>query len=101
MRSIKIFYKISQICKEDVRMAEDIYGPSVPPLQIKTFRHKIKHVKPIIIPNFPQSILDKFMKFTLCCDLIHINGIGFINTIYQHMMFATGIMIKNRKVKNI
>ena len=31
---------------------------------------------------------------------MHINGIGFPNTISRHIMFATGSMIKNRKIEN-
>ena len=37
----------------------------------------------------------------MCCDLIHINGIGFLKTISWHIMFATGSMIKNREIENI
>ena len=32
---------------------------------------------------------------------MHINGISFLNTISRHIMFATGSMIKNRKIENI
>ena len=32
---------------------------------------------------------------------MHINGIGFLNNISRHIMFATGSMIKNRKVEHI
>ena len=32
---------------------------------------------------------------------MHINDIGFLNTISRHIMFATGSMIKNRKINNI
>ena len=32
---------------------------------------------------------------------MHINGIGFFNTISRHIMFAPGSMIKNRKVEHI
>ena len=32
---------------------------------------------------------------------MHINGIGLLNTILRHILFATGSMIKNRKVKKI
>ena len=75
-------------------MAEDIDGPSVTHLQCKTVRHKVKHVEPIIVTNAPKVIIDRYKKVTIFCDLMHINGIGFLNTIYQHIMFATGIMIK-------
>ena len=32
---------------------------------------------------------------------MHINYIGFLNTISRHIMFSTGSMIKNQKIKNI
>ena len=46
-------------------MAEDIYGPSVTHLQGKTVCHKIQNVYPIIIPNIPKGILDKYKKLAL------------------------------------
>ena len=65
------------ILQEYAGMAEDIYGPSVPHLQGKTVLHKVQHVEPIIVPNFPKGTLDRYKNATLCCDLMHINGIGF------------------------
>ena len=62
-------------------MAEDIYGPSVSYLKGRTVRHKIQHMEPIIVTNFPKEILDRYKKVTLFCDLMHINGTGFLNTI--------------------
>ena len=89
------------IMREDVRMAEDIYGPSITHLKGKTVRPKIKHVDPVKITSVPKTILDKYKEVTICCDLIHINRIGFLNTISRHIMFATGSMIKDRKVEHI
>ena len=89
------------IMQEDIGMAEKIFRPSVPHLQGKTLYHKIHHVEPIIFKNTPKGILDRYKKFTIFCDLMQINGIGFLNTIYLHIIFATGSMIKNRKVNNI
>ena len=85
------------ILREDIRIAEDIYGPIFPHLKVKTVRHKIKHVEPIIIENVPKGILDKYKKFTILCDPMQINGIGFLNTLFPRIMFATEIIIKNRK----
>ena len=70
-------------------MAEDIYGPSIPHLKVKTVRRKIQHVEPVNITSVPQTILDKYKEVTICCDLMHINGIGFLNIISRHIMFAT------------
>ena len=82
-------------------MAKDIYGPSIPNLKGKTVWHKIQHAEPVKITSVPKTILDKYKYVTICCDLMHINGIGFLNTISRHIMFATGSMIKNRKVEQI
>ena len=87
--------------QEDTGMAEDIFRPSVPNMQVKTVLHKIQHVESIIFKNAPNGILDIYKKFTLWCDLMHTNCIGFLNTIYRHIMFVTWSMIKNRKVNKI
>ena len=33
--------------------------------------------------------------------LMHINGIGFLDTISRHIMFSTEIMIKNQKLRTL
>ena len=58
-------------------------------------------MEPVKITRVPNTILDKCKEVTICCDLMHTNGIGFPNTISRHIMFATRIMIKNPKVENI
>ena len=82
-------------------MAEDIYGPSIPNIKGNTVRCKVQHVEPIKIKNVPKNILDKYKEVTICCDLMHINGIGLLVTISRHIIFATGSMIKKRKVEHI
>ena len=82
-------------------MAEDIYGPSVPHLQGKKVHHKAEYVDIVVLPKVPKGILDIYKNVTLCCNLMNINGIGFLNVIYQHILFSTGSMIKNRRMRNI
>ena len=82
-------------------MAEDIYGPRIPNLEGKTVRHKIQHLQPVKITGINKTILDKYKEVTIICDLMYINGIGLINTISRHIMFAKGSMIKIRRIKNI
>ena len=77
------------ILQEHVIMAEDIYGPTIPRLKSKAVRRKIQHVKPVKTTSVPKTILDKYKEVTICCDLMHKNGIGFFNTISRYIMFAT------------
>ena len=69
------------ILRDDIILAEDIYGPSIPHPKVKTLRFKVQHVEPIKITNSPKTILDKYKEVTICCELMHINGIGFLITI--------------------
>ena len=45
------------ILQEDVRMDEDIYGPSIPHLKGKKLRRKIQHAEPVKITISPQKSL--------------------------------------------
>ena len=45
------------ILRQYVRMAEDIYGASIPHLKVKTVRRKIQHVEPVKITSFPKPSL--------------------------------------------
>ena len=89
------------ILREYVGISLYIYVPTVTYLQGKKVRNKIQHLENIMVPSVPKDILDKYKKVTLCCDLTYINIIGFLKTISWHVMFATGIMIKYWKIKNI
>ena len=82
------------ILQENFVMAEDIYVPSVPCLQGKTVRHKVQHVEPIAVQNVPKGILYRYNNVNLFCDIMHINDIGFLNTIFWHILFAMVSMLK-------
>ena len=87
--------------REDLRMAEDIYGPSIPHLKVKTAQPKIQHVDPVKIKSVPKTILAKYKEVTICCDLMHTNGIGLPNTISRNILFSTGSMIKTEKLRTL
>ena len=88
------------IVQEDIGMSEDTYEPSIPHLKGKTARHKIEHVEPVKITSVPKTTLDDYKEVNICCDLMHINGIGLPNIISRHIMFSTEIMIKNKNNNN-
>ena len=82
-------------------MAEDIYLPSVPHLQGKNVHQKSQNVEPVVVPKSPKDILDRYKNVTLCCNIMHINGIVLLNTIYGHILFAIVSIIEKIKAKNI
>ena len=82
-------------------MVEDIYGPIIPHLKGKTVRRNIKLVEPVKITSVPKTILDKYKEVTICCDIMHINEIGFLHSISWHIIFTKRSIIKNRKIENI
>ena len=47
------------ILREDVRMVEYVYGPSIPHLKGKPVLRKIQYVEPVKIISVPKTILDK------------------------------------------
>ena len=89
------------LLREYFVMAEDIYRPSASHQQGKTVHQKVYNVDPIVVSNYPKCILDRYKNVPLCCDIMQTKGIGFLNTISWHILFALGSMIKNREVKNI
>ena len=56
---------------------------------------------PTLVPNVPESILDGYKNITLCCNLMYTIGVWLLSTISRHILFATGSMIKGRKLKKI
>ena len=89
------------ILREDVRISEDVYRLSIPHLKEKTVRRNIQHVESVKITSVSKNILDNYKEVTISCDLMHTNGIVFLDIISRHIMFATGNMIKNQKIENI
>ena len=63
-------------------MAEDIYGPRIQYLKVKTVRRKIQHVDPVKITNVPKTILDKYNEVTEDGDLLVLIKDGFGNIFY-------------------
>ena len=53
------------ILREDVRISEDIYGPSIPHLKFKTVRRNIQHGEPVKITSVPKTILGKYREVTI------------------------------------
>ena len=64
MQSTVTSYKIP-VTREDINMAENIYGPILLHLQGKTVRQKVKHVKLVVVSKTSQYIIDKHKRVIL------------------------------------
>ena len=66
----------SPILEEDVRAAEDIFGPSLACLKGKTVRHPVSHAW-VELTKVPITILQKYKDVELVGDVMRVNGILF------------------------
>ena len=84
-----------------IKMAEDIYIPSVPNMQVNTMSKKVKHTETAVVSKFPQAIINKYKRFIFCCNLMHINVLAFLNMVSWGVILGTGILIKNLYIDTI
>jgi hypothetical protein len=89
------------INREDILVAEDIFGPEVGCLKGKTTRKRSPIVQEERDGAVPESILTKYRQVTICADLMFVNKIPFLVTISKHIHFGTVEAIPNRKAKHI
>lgn len=88
------------ITRDDIKAAEDIFGPDVGSMKGKTVRHSPKGVRPNIA-QVPHQILDRYRDVTLCGDIMFINRIPFLMTISRNIKFGTAERLENREAATI
>ena len=84
------------ITREDVKQAENIFGPNVFALKGKTTNRKVDHIV-APVTRIPKEILKKYRNVTLCIDVIFINGIKFLLTVSQNIDFVTAQYVTSKK----
>ena len=92
------------VTREDVKLADEIFGASLVALKGKTVRKLGKHVR-VAIAKLPNGIESKYSKIELGADVMFVNGIRLfvfvVNgirlfvTISRHLQFATVEAITN------
>ena len=82
--------------RQDILRADDIFGPNIGLLKVKTKRTTQKHVE-INIQDIPHDIMDKHGYITLAIDVIFINRILLVITTSCNIHFGMAKIIKELK----
>ena len=74
--------------KEDIKIAEDIYGKDISTLKGKSTRTKpIPKVRDVL--EIPKALLLKHQNVELCADIMYIQNMSFLTTISKNIMYCT------------
>jgi hypothetical protein len=88
------------ITREDIKAAENIFGPDLGSLKGKTVRRAPTAVRPELVA-FPPDLMEHHKSVTLCADIMFINKIPFLVTCSRKLKFGTTELLKNREKKTI
>ena len=84
------------ITRQDVKLAEEIYGPNTYALKGKTVNRKVDQVV-APVTSIPKQILKEYKNNTLCIDVMFVNGIKFLFTVSQHIDFVIAQYVPSKK----
>ena len=83
-----------------MKLAEIIYGPSIPCLRGKTTRSTPNEFRIEATP-LPLSVHEKYKDVTIAADIMFVRGVRFFVTISDHIKFGTGENIKDAKISTL
>ena len=88
------------LTKGDVQAAEDIYGPNLGSLKGKTVDRPNPHVQ-AGVDHVPNTIMDVHQSVTLAIDIMFINKVAFLITIFRNLKFGTVEALSDRQTTTI
>ena len=85
------------VIKEDLAIAENIYGPDVASLKGKATRARPTPVVHDTI-SIPPELIEAQRNVELCIDTLFVNNMPFLTTISKHIMYRTATWIPSREI---
>ena len=84
------------VTRQDILRADDIFGPNIGSVKVKTTYTTQKHVKSYT-QDIPQEIIEKNGEVILAIDIMFINKIPFVMTTSCNINFGTAELVKDMK----
>ena len=88
------------INRQDIRAAEDIFGPDVGSLKGKTVRRGTAHVE---VPSvtIPATLMERYRDVIIGADIMFVNKLPFMVTISRNIKFCTAELILDQKQETL
>ena len=99
--SIIRYLRNCDVTRDDIQLAEHIYGPNLFSVKGKTVRRPVQIGKHRIAPVLPNEILESHRSIDLSADIMFVNKVAFLVTLSHGLRFGTVSALPNRQTGTI